>query len=534
MSEHMHKLELARRLAARGRLSRRDFVRLALAAGLTLPAADALFVKAARAEPRKGGTLRLGIGHGQTTDNLDPATYFDQYTGTTMWGTLSNSLTEITAKGDVIGDLAESFEPSDGAKKWVFKLRKGATFHKGKAVAPEDVIASVQHHMGKESKSAAASLVQPIASMKADGPDTVIFELEGGNADFPYYMSDYHLPIMPAVDGKADWASGDRTGAYVLESFEPGVKSTFKKFPNYYKSDRGHFDAVVALAIIDVAARTNALSSGEVDYMDRADLKTLNLLKRNPNLEISEITGYGHYVFPMQVTVAPFDNVDVRSALKYSLDREDILRKVFLGHGAVGNDNPIAPSVKFAIDPEPKHVYDPEKAKSLLKKAGLEGLRVDLSTAETAFAGSVDAAVLWREHAAKAGIDLNVIREPNDGYWDNVWLKKPFVGGYWAGRPTPDWMFTAVYAADASWNETKWKNPRFNELLVTARSETDDAKRAAMYAEMQQLLHDDGGLINLMFNSYVDAHVKTLAHDDIAANWPMDGQKISERWWFAS
>jgi len=534
MSESGFKLEKARRLIGKGRISRRDFVHLAMAAGLTIPAAEALFVGTARAEPRKGGMFKMAIGHGQTTDTLDPATYFDQYTGTTMWGTLSNSLTEIDAKGEVIGDLAESFEPANGAMKWVFKLRKGATFHKGKSVTPDDVIASIRHHMGEGSKSAAASLVQPITDMKADGPDTVIFELEAGNADFPYYMSDYHLPIMPAVDGKADWKSGDRTGPYVLESFDPGVRSTFKKFPGYYKTDRAFFDGVEALAVIDVAARTNALTSGEVHYMDRADLKTLNLLKRNPNLVVSEVTGYGHYVFPMQVTVPPFDNADVRNAIKYSLDREDILRKVFLGHGTVGNDNPIAPSVKFAINPEPKHVYDPEKAKSLLKKAGFETIKIDLSTADTAFAGSVDAGVLWREHAAAAGIDLNVIREPNDGYWDNVWLKKPFVGGYWAGRPTCDWMFTAVYAADAAWNETRWKNPRFNDLLITARSETDDAKRAAMYAEMQQLVHDDGGLVNLMFSNYVDAHVNTLGHGEVAANWPMDGQKISERWWFAA
>jgi peptide/nickel transport system substrate-binding protein len=94
-------------------------------------------------------------------------------------------------------------------------------------------------------------------------------------------------------------------------------------------------------------------------------------------------------------------------------------------------------------------------------------------------------------------------------------------------------MFSIAYAADAAWNETSWKNPRFNELLVAARAETDDTKRAGMYAEMQQLLHDDGGLVNLDFNSYVDAHSRALAHDEMASNWPMDGQKIAERWWFA-
>ncbi len=119
-----------------------------------------------------------------------------------------------------------------------------------------------------------------------------------------------------------------------------------------------------------------------------------------------------------------------------------------------------------------------------------------------------------------------MIKEANDSYWDVVWLKKPFVASYWSGRPTADWMFTTAYAADAAWNDTFWKNPRFNELLLAARSETDQAKRAAMYAEMQQLLHDDGGLINIVFNQYVNAHSKKLAHADIGANWDLDGMKI--------
>ena len=99
----------------------------------------------------------------------------------------------------------------------------------------------------------------------------------------------------------------------------------------------------------------------------------------------------------MDVAVAPFDNVDVRLALKYAIDRQEIVDKVFLGHATAGNDNPIAPSIKYAIDPEPKHVYDPEKAKSYLKKAGLSSLKVDLSVADAAFTGAVDAAVLYQQ-----------------------------------------------------------------------------------------------------------------------------------------
>ena len=145
-----------------------------------------------------------------------------------------------------------------------------------------------------------------------------------------------------------------------------------KRNPNYYKPGQPYFDEVEFLTIKDVTARTNALTTGEVHWIGRPDLKTLNLLEGNPDIAIIEVTGYGHYVFPMLTDVAPFDNVDVRLALKWAINREEIAKKVFLGHATPGNDNPIPASVKFAIDPQPKFAYDPEKAKFHLKKAGLD------------------------------------------------------------------------------------------------------------------------------------------------------------------
>ncbi len=501
MSESMEKLKLAEKLVGRGKVSRRQFVQLALAAGFTAATAQTMFVKAARAEPKKGGTFRLGVGHGATTDSLDPATYPDQFTGTMGWGAIGNSLTEMNAKGDVEPDLAESFEPADDAKKWVFKVRKGVTFHNGKNVTAEDVVNSYRHHMGPDSKSAAKSILTAVTDIKADG-DNVIFTLTAGNADFPFLASDYHTPIMPTVDGKADWQSGIRTGPFKLDKFEPGVSAKMTRNDNFYKPV--WFDTFEMSCIPDVAARTAALTAGEIDYMDRCDLKTLDLVKMTPGVKITEVTGYGHYVIPMNVTVAPFNDVNVRLALKYAIDRKAIVDKVFYGHGTPGNDNPIAPTIQFAIDPQPSHAYDPEKAKSYLKKAGLDSLKVDLSTADAAFAGAVDAALLYKDSAAKAGIDINVIREPDDGYWDNVWMKKPWCMSYWNGRPTADWMFATAYADDAAWNDAFWKHPKFNELLKAARSETDQKKRAAMYAEMQQIQADDGGNVVIMFNNYVE------------------------------
>lgn len=519
-------------LAAKGRMGRRDFIQFGLALGLSATAASTLFSKAVRAEPKKGGTFRIALGSGATTDTLDPATYPDTFNGLFGWGSLRSSLTEVAADGSIVGDVAESFEPGDGAKTWAFKLRKGIEFHNGKSVDADDVVASINHHRSEESKSAAKSLLADVTDVKADGKDTVIFTLKAGNADFPYISSDYHMPIMPAKDGKVEWQSGIGTGPYAMTTFEPGVKGAAKRFANYHGET--WFDEIEVLSVLDVAARTNALVSGEVHCIDRVDLKTSNLLAQTPDLTLAEVAGFAHYVAPMNTTVAPFDNRDVRLALKYAINREEIVKKVLYGHGSPGNDNPIAPGVPFSIDPKVKHTYDPDKAKFHLKQAGLSSLKVDLSAADAAFAGSVDAALLMKDAAAAAGIDINVVREPDDGYWDNVWMKKPWCMSYWSGRPTPDLMFTTAYAADAAWNDSFWKNDRFNELLVYARSETDQKKRADAYAEMQDIVAEDGGVVVLMFYNYVGAHSKSVAHPEvIAPNWDVDGMKITKRWWFA-
>ena len=197
-----------------------------------------------------------------------------------------------------------------------------------------------------------------------------------------------------------------------------------------------------------------------------ADIKTLSLLKQNPAVKISKVAGLRHWTFDMNAQMAPFNDPNVRMALKYAIDRQDILNKAFLGNAKVANDDPIAPQIRFAIDPQPVHTYDVAKAKEYLQKSGLQTLAVDLSVAETAFPGAVEAALLFKEHAAKAGITINVIREADDGYWDKVWQHKAFVGVDWLGKPTCDSLFTTVYTTNAPWSDTGWSNPRFDKLIV--------------------------------------------------------------------
>ena len=521
------------RLLERGRISRREFIAKASALGATAALSTSILGgPALAATPKKGGTLRIGIGHGSTTDTLDPATFTDTYTQFIGYA-LRNTLVEVSPKGKLVPELAESWEASADAAQWTFKLRQGVEFHNGKTMDADDVVASFNHHRGEDSKSAAKGDLKAIVELKADGKNTVVFKLKEGNADFPYIATDYHLGIMPAKDGQIDWKSGVGTGGYSLESFEPGVRTKLKRAPNYWKKGRAHFDGVEALSIKDKAARTSALTTGEIDVMDRVELKTAHLMARDKNLRIEETKGTLHYTFAMRTDQAPFDNNDVRLALKYGVDREALLKTIVRGRGVVGNDHPISAIDQYHASDLPQRQYDPDKSKFHLKKAGLNSLTVELSAAEAAYAEAVNAAVLYKEQAAKSGITIKVIREPNDGYWKSVWMKKAFTAVYWSGRPTPDWMFTLAYSEGSNWNDSFWKHDRFNKLLLAARAELNQAKRREMYIEMQTIVSNDGGVVIPVFANWVFAMNKKVQHDDMAGNWDLDGGKGAERWWFA-
>jgi peptide/nickel transport system substrate-binding protein len=151
-----------------------------------------------------------------------------------------------------------------------------------------------------------------------------------------------------------------------------------------------------------------------------------------------------------------------------------------------------------------------------------------------AFDGSVAAAQVYQADAAKAGITIRIAREPADGYWDNVWMKKPFCASYWSGRPTPDLMFSQAYAADSPWNETFWKNAKFNQLLLAARSELDHSKREQMYRDMQALVVDEGGELIPMFNNFLDGARKNLNGFQPSPAYELGGYRAIREVWLAS
>ena len=510
-------------------LDRRGLLKTGAAAGLLTATGLPL-----RAQPKSGGTLRLGLAGGNTSDSWDGRNHSDAFMQISGMGCVFDCLTEVAPDGSLRGELAESWEASADAKTWTFNLRQGVTFHNGKPFGADDVLESMAMHIGDDSKSPAKPIIAAVEEMKKLGDHQVQFVLQAGNADFPYLLSDYHLLIYPAGQIDEAIANGIGTGMYKNESFDPGVRGLYSRYADSYKSEGGYFDSIEIIGINDAAARMNAIMTNQVDAINRVDFKTEALLQRNPNVEVFEVTGNQHYTFPMHTNADPFSDNNIRLAIKYGINRQELVDKILLGHGRIGNDHPIGPANQYFADDLEQREYDPDRAKFHLKEAGLDSLDIDLSASDAAFAGAVDASQLFQATAAGAGININLVREPADGYWSNVWLKKPFCACYWSGRATEDWMFSTAYEAGVPWNDTYWEHERFNQLLLEARPELDSDKRREIYTEMQQITKDEGGVVVPMYANFVDAASTKLAKPEVVGNtWMMDGCRIAERWSFA-
>jgi len=493
---------LSRRVAL-GKLSRRDFLGRASALGVSAAFANTLLTGAVRAAgPVKGGTLKAGLVGGESTNSLDPALFMTQvpFAFGKMWGEM---IVELSPEGALEYRIAEEIGSSPDAKTWTLKIRDGVEFHNGKTVTAQDVAATLERHSDEKSKSGALGYMKGIESIKANGKE-VVLTLKEANADLPYLLSDYHIIVQPN-GGKDGADAGISAGPYKISVNEPGVRHGGERFANYWQPDKmGFADQVEIIVINDATARTAALQGGQVQVINRVEPKIVDLIKRVPGVTIRNHAGPGHYVFIMHCNTAPFDNDDLRMALKLAIDREEMLDKILRGYGSIGNDFPINSSYPLFSNDIEQRTYDPDKAKFHFQKSGHDG-PVLLRTSDVAFPGAVDASQLFQQQAAKAGITLEIERVPGDGYWSEVWNKQPFCASYWGGRSTQDQMYSTAYISTADWNDTRFLRPDFDKMVLAARAELDEAKRKQMYRDMAVMVRDEGGLILPFFNQFIDA-----------------------------
>ena len=231
-----------------------------------------------RRRRKKGGRIRVAGATAAATDTLDPAKQSNQ-TDYSRCNMIYNGLTSLDGSLTPQPALAESFTTKD-AKTWVFTLRKGVTFHDGKALSPADVVFSVMRHKDPATASKAKVLADQIESVKATGPNEVTFVLSAPNADLPVILGTFHFHIVK--EGTTDFNAGIGTGPYKLKEFKPGVRSLVVRNDAYWKPGKPYLDEIEFVGIGDESARVNALLSGGMDLVGSVNPRSVERVKGTP------------------------------------------------------------------------------------------------------------------------------------------------------------------------------------------------------------------------------------------------------------
>ena len=489
--------------------NRRQVLRTLLGAGLMATAGGILVAPgqafAQLPVPRKGGRIRVASVSSSTADTLDPAkaSLSTDYVRHYM---IYSGLTQYDQQLNAQLALAEEISNS-GRTLWTIKLRKGVEFHDGKPLTPADVVYSLLRHKNPATGSKMKTIAEQFEEVRASGPHEIQIRLTSANADLPALLAASHFLIIK--DGTSDFRSAIGTGPYKCKEFSPGVRTVGVRNENYWKPGKPYLDEIELIGIADESSRVNALLSGDVHLINAVSPHSTKRIRASSTHAVLETQSGLYSDLIMRQDAAPTNNPDFVLAMKYLLDRELIRKALFRGYAVVANDQPIPPSNRYHLAGLPQRPYDPERARFHLNKAGLLGIRLPVY-ASPAATGSVDMASLLQEAAAKIGLKLAVNRVPADGYWSRHWMKHPLGFGNWNPRPTADLLFSLVFKSDAPWNVSGWKNPQFDQLLLAARGEADEAKRKQLYGDMQVLVHEKCGVGIPVFISLIDGYDKRI------------------------
>ncbi|WP_368344423.1 ABC transporter substrate-binding protein [Pelagovum sp. HNIBRBA483] len=484
---------------------------------ITMASVIALSAGIASAEP--SGTFRqaheLGFGAQSSLDPISKGRVF-QITEKIM-----SRLVRPGLDGRPQADLATSWEANEDATVWTFKLRDGVTFHDGSTFEADDVVYSINRVLDPESDSPARSAVQMITGVEALDDMTVQFTLNTPFADMPLQLMDYRLRMLNEGSGDNIAVSGNGTGPFMVETFDPEGTTVLVANPDYWEGAPG----VARMEIIGIAdgqARLQALLGGQIDMERGITAQQRVMLTSSDNFTVQTIPTGNWRGLVFRTDVEPFNDIRVRQAVRMAADREELVALVLGGEGIVSCDTPVEPNDQYRADLSCPQ--DIEKAKALLAEAGYpDGIDIDVhvSTLEPTWP---TLAVAYQEQAAAAGIRVNVVQAPTDGYWSEVWMKKDVSATRWNERPA-DQALHEIYLSTAKWNESYYKDEAFDAMLADARRELDFEKRRAIYVAAQEhLLETSGTLIPYTVTRLVGVSSRVSNLDEVkndAVRWHM-------------
>jgi peptide/nickel transport system substrate-binding protein len=453
--------------------------------------------------PQKGGTLTVGmLGEGDS-EALDPWGWLAT-TGYVRAINLYDTLFELDDELALQPALAESAEVSGDKKTWTFRLRPDVTFHDGSPLTADDLIVNMRAWTDPNTWPAqnGGRDIDPKSITKVDD-HTVRIGLKEPDANFDRTLTFMSFSIKSRNEKKGGNPIG--TGPFKFESFKPGSRSEFVRFDDHWRSDPVYLDRlVINSSFTDENARTNALLGGQIDVLP---LMSFGLAKTIPQqtARLLRAKGGGLYNLYMAVDAPPFDDVNVRQAMRLLVDRKAMVDVTYGGYGSVSNDVPgrYLPYYDESLVRE----RDIDQAKFLLKKAGKEGLSVTLQT--SAIGDPItQAATLFKQQAQDAGVKVSLQQIDPATYWSKYgqWT---FAQSIFYTPASLQFMWSSTFINTNSVNETHWhKSPsyeRTKSLFQQAKATDDDAKSTELWHELQKQQFEEGGHIDYGTYDYVDA-----------------------------
>ena len=391
--------------------------------------------------------------------------------------------------------LAESWKVSDDGTEWTFQLRQGVQFHDGTALSAEDVVFTFERILDPATGSTQSQYIKDVQLIEAVDDFTVRILLNRPDFTLLYKIQEPPFGIIASGRTNDDIASTPiGAGPFTFVEHDPGVSMTFARNQNYWDAELPYLDEVVHQYIPDSAARVAGLTSGTLDALVQVGVENIATFEGNPVLNVVSGNISTYMVFAMRADMEPFNDSRVRKAFKHVVDRAGMVAGVLQGYGEAGNDQPIPPTNSFYAE-QPALSQDIDAAKKLLAEAGYaDGLTVPLYVAEVG-PGVETTAVAFQEMAKEAGITIEIQRRSADTYWVEDYMQQSFFVSFWQYWAEPDFYLSSGYESGAPYNESGWTSPEMDALIQAGRAEPDGAKRQEIYAEIQQILSEEGSVI---------------------------------------
>jgi peptide/nickel transport system substrate-binding protein len=442
--------------------------------------------------PKRGGTIRVAFVGSPV--KVDPHTA----AGAEEWAMLRGVYDGLVWTDETLTarpELAESWEASPDATVWTFKLRRGAKFHHGREVDADDVVFSFNRILDPATASPARSVFSMIDKVEKLSPQVVRFTLKSPFAEFPPLVGgSFQAKIAPRdVTDLNKMPTG--SGPFKLTEFVPGDHLTLTRFDGYWRDGEPYLDQVRFVYLPEEAAHIAGMMSGDLDMTWWPSAEVIPIYQANKDVTVSFAQSYGYQPIVMRVDQPPFDKPEVRRAFRLICNRESLKRSA-LGNLKipVSNDHPIPPFSPMYME-QKLLAQDLDTAKKLLADAGYkDGIDIEMM-AWTGRAGLVQQALAYQDMAKRANVRIRVNTVPSDIFLSKYWLKHNFFVTNWNGRTTLYEMLALAYQSNATWNESQWKSKKMDDLIELVRREQDQAKRKAVFAEVQKMFIDDGPVI---------------------------------------